>query len=498
MKLTRGWKGAAKTAIAGAAILFLALRFLHLQADFPRHYTTSGVLYTDEGSYCNNAIAHALTGTWYVEGDFNPGVNLPVYPLVQRLSFALFGFGLSSARLTILLFFLALLLLLYLIIKRGGDANWFWLCLLLIAVNFNTFVYSRLALLEIPMTFFTMGSVALTLAAIKNGRFLYIFLAALSTALGLLTKTTAVFVIPIIFFILLYQENPIRLKLILCSIYCFFLGILLCFYYAIIVSPHLADYQFYYATNIYTRTQDSLFQLVRGFVKAVYYGKDIDLILYPLVMIFSVALFLKDRSFRKSLLVWICLIWIGVYLMLIGSQDYVPSRFYAPMIVPVAVLAVLILNHLRVIASRPFFLYFFAAALFLSVAFGGARILNYVCHPEYTWMYMTNDLKAQIAADRCKAPVLLGHFSNSITLATGIPSVNEQFGTNNLDYRITRYHPNYYVCLGEIKPNVRTTLQKYFTPRKIKAYDVYNNYLTGEPVVLYRLETRPDSTAALR
>ena len=38
-------------------LVFLGLRFLYIEADFPEGITRSGVLYTDEGWYSNGALA---------------------------------------------------------------------------------------------------------------------------------------------------------------------------------------------------------------------------------------------------------------------------------------------------------------------------------------------------------------------------------------------------------------------------------------------------------
>ena len=43
--------------------------------------------YTDEGWYGNAAIRAHLFGNWYMAGDFNPAVAVPVWPFVEWLLF---------------------------------------------------------------------------------------------------------------------------------------------------------------------------------------------------------------------------------------------------------------------------------------------------------------------------------------------------------------------------------------------------------------------------
>jgi len=84
--------------------LFVLLRFINLDADFPQGITTSAALYTDEGWYSNAAIYYIVTGNWYNPGDPNLIVNQPVGQIIQAVMFSSLGMSLSTARLTIVIF----------------------------------------------------------------------------------------------------------------------------------------------------------------------------------------------------------------------------------------------------------------------------------------------------------------------------------------------------------------------------------------------------------
>lgn len=88
------------------ATVFLALRFLHLRADFPNFSPWSDwAKYTDEGWYGDAAIRHYLRGTWRLPGDFNPAAALPVWPLLEAVLFRFTGVGIVAARtLTVVVF----------------------------------------------------------------------------------------------------------------------------------------------------------------------------------------------------------------------------------------------------------------------------------------------------------------------------------------------------------------------------------------------------------
>jgi hypothetical protein len=54
--------------------------------------------YTDEGWYGNAAIRAHLFGHWFVSGDFNPAVALPVWPFLEWLLFFFTGVSVEAAR----------------------------------------------------------------------------------------------------------------------------------------------------------------------------------------------------------------------------------------------------------------------------------------------------------------------------------------------------------------------------------------------------------------
>ena len=91
-------------------LFFVLLRFINLDADFPQGITTSAALYTDEGWYSNAAINYIISGNWYIPGHPNLVVNQPVGQIIQAIMFSILGMSLSTARLTIVLFFIFLII----------------------------------------------------------------------------------------------------------------------------------------------------------------------------------------------------------------------------------------------------------------------------------------------------------------------------------------------------------------------------------------------------
>ena len=76
------------------------VKFFFLTADFPNYspWMIDQAKFTDEGWWANAAVMHVLTGSWYVAGDYNPAVDLPVWPVLLSGLFRFTGVSVAAAR----------------------------------------------------------------------------------------------------------------------------------------------------------------------------------------------------------------------------------------------------------------------------------------------------------------------------------------------------------------------------------------------------------------
>jgi hypothetical protein len=153
-----------EAALLAIAAVFFALHFVHLRADFPnRSPWMDWAKYTDEGWYDDAAIRHYQLGHWYVPGDFNPAVALPVWPAIESVLFRFTGVSLVAARALTVIVFGLIMACCYLLIRRwpsvrlgGSDGEDVAhprslapaLAVLLLAVSPFCFALMRLAILE--------------------------------------------------------------------------------------------------------------------------------------------------------------------------------------------------------------------------------------------------------------------------------------------------------------------------------------------------------------
>jgi hypothetical protein len=469
-------------------VVLALLRFVHLDADFPRGVTWSGELYTDEGWYANNAVAYVLTGNWHIDGDFNNATNVPILPLMELASFEIFGVSLSSARFVVAVCFTLSLIILYVIVKKYQDSWTALLSVLLLSVNYFMFGYSRLAILEIPMTFFALLSILFATAARDRGSYTYALLASLTLFVALLTKLAGAFAIPIVLFIIWTGRGRRYRKIAQTGIMIAVLGVCYLIYYSLAMRAYPDDIRFY-NSNVASRIADTPMEALKGIITAIRGGNAMDRIFNVLALLScGVVLFVKDL--RRKPLVWIAGGWIVLNMALLAWYGLFPPRYYVAVAVGASMIVAIVLNYLIATYRKSWGTIVLIIFVSIYSVVNIYKITNYILTPEYSLVSLAENVKCQSESGNGGRAVILGHFANTVGLAAGILSINDKSGTKDLDYRIKKYAPNAYVSRGPIAPEIQSVLERYYAIEFIEKFDLFHNYATGEPVYFYRLVTR--------
>ena len=103
-------------------------------------------------------FARTCSGDWYVAGDFNPAVAVPVLPFLEWVLFFVTGVSPEAARGLVVGFFFLNLLLSYLLLRAHGPRWAGLLAVTLMATNPFLYCFSRLAILEPLLTAFTLAA----------------------------------------------------------------------------------------------------------------------------------------------------------------------------------------------------------------------------------------------------------------------------------------------------------------------------------------------------
>ncbi|QHS51943.1 hypothetical protein GWR55_09470 [Edaphobacter sp. 12200R-103] len=496
--------------LLAVAAIFVGLHGLHLRADFPNHSPwMDWAKYTDEGWYGDAAIRHFQRGDWYVPGDFNPAAALPVWPLTESLVFHFTGVSVIAARALTVAIFAVILWCVYLLVRRwhrlqhpGERSLAPAISVLLLSTSPFCYAFSRMAILE-PLL------IVLTLLALLSASYvpcenaveaqrswwggsLPVLGIGVLLPLMVLTKTTAVFLLPAVAW-LLFARSGYRLRVALrVMVPVALLAVSIWgLYYGLVVRPRfLADYRYLFSVNSYSglNVQNFFAVLSESFSDGMWIGP----ILYPLaILAMFFAAFIRPRLLKNPLLVALAL-WSMGYFAFILYHDNLQPRYYLVTVVPMTVFTVLVFERAfrgenwRRLSTIP------AASLctasLIAMAVSDARqTLDYVLHPEYTFVAAAQQIRRIIDSDRTHSPLVLSISGSDLSLITGIPSICDDFGTMDLEDRVKTYHPGWYVAWNQVDDDKMDALTSVYRVQRVASFPTMDDP-DRNLMILYRLD----------
>jgi 4-amino-4-deoxy-L-arabinose transferase-like glycosyltransferase len=535
---TRAVATALEAVLLLVAAIFLGLHYVHLKADFPNHSVWADwSKYTDEGWYGDAAIRHYQLGHWNAPGDFNPAAALPVWPAIELVVFRFTGVSLVAARALTVTIFGVNLVLCYLLMRR-----WFGagseieahrkslapaLAVLLLAVNPFLFVFSRLAILEPLLILVTLMALLTASAAGKamseraNRRSI-----ALSIALGLLlplmvlSKTTGIFLFPAIFWLLLaacgYKWKPfLRVAVVAAGVGAVGWGA----YYGLFVRPHyLLDYRYLFSANAYTGiTKATFWSVLHDTIFDIVWMGGL-LYLLALIAVVGSVLSLCAKRFRGNALVIALLLWSFGYAAFLAYHDNLSPRYFVVVAVPLTMLVAIVFEPLLASGMGTFsrvtdrvgeiragwidvlllrMTAALAAVALIFVAYGGAsQTIDFVRHPEYTWVSAADQFHAtierELAASRAQggaghSPLVMSISGSDLSLMTGLPSICDDFGTMTLPDRVAKYRPGWFATWNDVEDDKMDALAPMYTLVRVATVPAFDDP-DRNLFILYRLD----------
>ncbi|MGA9071948.1 MAG: glycosyltransferase family 39 protein [Terracidiphilus sp.] len=474
---------------------FALLHALHLSADFPNHtpWFSDWAKFTDEGWYGNAAIRAHLYSNWYVAGDFTPAPALPVLPFLEWLLFFVTGVSVEAARGLAVGFFFLNLLLSYLLLRTRGSR---WTALLgvtLIVTSPFLYCFSRLAILEpLQITFLLAAlNLAVRLPRLRRPLAASVLIGLLFT-LMMLTKTTAVFLLPALGWAIvasLWPDRKLALRSALIATGSFAASFGL--WMALVIRMGLfADFKYLFFVNRYAKPKEFYWPLV-SLWWSFHGGLWIDHILIPLagvVVLAGATLFCRSifsEGCQCALARLVLMPEFGASLLAIAGsvffmtiQNHIQPRYYAvPAFFCFMILAMGAAALLKEasgiwpqwIASAGL------AVIALATAFNGLQILNYAAHPEYTYVDAARRLTQYIDAHPNGNRLLLSTSGDQITLLTHLPSVCDEFGMQKLDRKLARYQPGWYAAWNDIDPATLGAIHTRYSLEQVASFQALDD-----------------------
>ncbi|MGP8176133.1 MAG: ArnT family glycosyltransferase [Terracidiphilus sp.] len=495
---------------------FALLHGLRLSADFPNNtpWFCDWAKYTDEGWWGNAAIRAHLFGHWYLPGDFNPAPAEPVWPFLEWVLFFFTGVTVEAARGLAIAFFFANLLLSYLLLRARGPR---WMALLAVTLLVTSpflYCFSRLAILEPMLIAFTLGALnlAVRLPRLRRPAWASVCIGLLFT-LMMLTKTTAVFLLPALGWAMLLPLRQNRRLLLRCALAAagafavsFGLWIALVVRFGL-----LPDYKYLFFVNKYIKPPEFYWPLVSSWW-SFHGGLWVDQILIPLagLVVVGAALAWRNACGRKLLLdpVFGASVWeVAGYILFMTYQNHPQPRYFTVVaffcFFVVAQGAEALLGEAalpgqtapaRVPWTRPplgkILGWVVVALVVVAAGINGARTLNYAAHPEYTFVNAVEQLTRYIDTHPNGKRLLVSISGDQITLVTHLPTLCDDFGTQDLAPKLAAYQPGWYAAWNDMDPGTLEDLHNHFAVEQVASFRAFDDP-DRNLLVLFKLHPLP-------
>ncbi|MEO0373779.1 MAG: glycosyltransferase family 39 protein [Cyanobacteria bacterium P01_A01_bin.17] len=470
-------------------VLFIGLRLVNIEADFPSGMTFSTALYTDEGWHLSGAVNLIVTGQWYVRGDFNPAVNLPVGHLIQAATFSTFGMSLASARATVVVCFALLVALVFMLSRKYAGLLAAVFASFFLSVNFFAFAYSRLAILEILMSIFVMLALWTVSSLPQKNNLGVIVLSSLVLVVAMLTKSTAISTLPAFMYLSSARGKGLREKALFAAVAAVLFAVALSLYNLLASQAYYEDFYYFKNLALDDRFSPSLLDMVQNFGVAILKARRIEPLIYFFTVLSSLFLCFRVPDYRKNLLVQTAALWMLSYFGVLSVTSYHPSRYFLPLIIPVSMLFGIVVASLqKLLGQRSAVFAQVLLVAFILVA-NGYRIVDYVSTPKFTFLEMAQDVRDIMQADGAPDSLLLGNFASTVSLATGVPFTNTALSTQTVAEKLETLDPQFYLSLGQ-EPDVVSALSEGYELQPMSEWDVFDNYRNGDKVHLFKLSRK--------
>ncbi len=492
------WSAIATAILLGASAVLLGAHYLHLRADFPHASPwPDPARFTDEGWYAGAAVRQMLSGGWYLRGDFNPAVPLPVFPLLAYILFRVTGVSIAALRAMNVTFFALTLMCLWQMLRRRAGALPAAGAVFLCCCSPFYYAYSRLGILEPLLALETLLVFLVALSIDCSERRWRCLLPSCAAGFLLttmvLTKTTGVCILPAVLYLILSRcDFDFRLALRPWLITSSTSLVSWIAYYALAHHRGFgADYHNLFLINR-DRVHSSI--VLSTMISAAREGATIGTVFYGVAIAATVLALILVRS-RSPLLV-AALIGIAGYGAFITYHGWLIPRYYIPATPLVVIAAVLSLTEL---VRSPV-----SYQRILGCALGGALLVSTLpqIHTLLTWSRKPSYSYAEAAGaiyqnidhtnDHSSNRVVLGPISESLALYTAENGLflNDIYGTMPRRDLVRRYQPGWFVSIFRFPTDSDSQLEGYATPQLLETETAFG--ADGHPIYLYRLD--PAST----
>ena len=465
------------------ALLLCLVRFAFLRADFPNHspWMLDQAKFTDEGWWASAAVRHFLIGHWQVQGDYNPAIAVPVWPVLLTIVFHFTGVSIVVVRAVSVAYSIASVCLVYLLVRRYGGPGAETaaaLAALLLAASPFAFAFSRLVTLDTVVVFEWVLLMWIASYA-DRGRIWPLILLGILVPIMLLTKTTAAALLPAVVWLLWMATKKMQAILVVCALACVAMGAYL---FLVLRSTYAEDYHYFFDINgladvEWGRTAFFLLELLR-------HGLWIDRVLYPAALaVLLLSLVWLRQLWRNPLFAASWVAFAGQAIYILRRQDDYAPRYFLAMLAPLILILVLALLELKVRNRQAAML--LAVTLAVALVFDMVQVFQFLRHRQYQFYNAAKSIQAIVDPDRNTNRLLLGASGDQLSLMMGVPSLNDGYSSEDLGQKALFYRPGWYIGWNDLDQDILGSLSA-FRLDKVATFRVFDNDQRNS-LTLYRM-----------
>jgi hypothetical protein len=506
---------------------FAVLHAMNLAADFPNHtpWHIDWAKYTDEGWYANAAVRAHLFGQWYVPGDFNPAPSVPVWPFLEWILFFFTGVNIEAARGLAIAFFFANLVLCYTLLRPRAPKWVALLALTLMVTSPFLYCFSRLAILEPMLTTLMLAVLNLTVRLPQMRR-------PVATSVGIgflftlmmLTKTTAVFLLPAIGWAMFAafwdrgeaasdaKRSSLRTWFHHCAVRCaaWALGTFAVTFGGwmalVLALGYYGDYKYLMFINTYVKPSEFYWPLL-SFWWSFHASIWVDRILIPLSGILIAAPLVAATFFRRRA-VWAtellvdpvfgaCILTAGGYILFMTYQNHPQPRYFALVAVFCFLIVAMGAGKLCEQPGVRRIIGWGAVGLAAVATIVNAMwTLDYAEHPEYTFVTAARALTSYIDQHPNGNRLLVSISGDEITLITHLQSLCDDFSMRtpqlpDVGTKLAHYKPGWWATWNGVDPGTLEDLHTHFSLEQVAKFKAFDDP-DRDVLVLFKLHPVPE------
>jgi hypothetical protein len=222
-------------------------------------------------------------------------------------------------------------------------------------------------------------------------------------------------------------------------------GVVLLSYYVLYVRHHVLSFSYLFIANLAGGHPMSVLEYLLALSRPFRKGWSIDNLFFVTAILAALGAFVLQplrKLWRRPLFVFSEL-WIFFYALMMGLHNNSVPRYYAPMVPGLFFVGGILLETME--GCWPIAARVFLALVLIEAVANTAETLYFVARPTYTLLDAAEGVKGLVDTDPA---VIISHNAFEITLFTGLPGINEDYGEEPIRQRVPHYHARWWVRQG--------------------------------------------------